>query len=142
MLIYHFEVLPQQSHKWIILRYTLHAKQTKGRQFQPIRRSHVTRDCFCHVFFRDVTTDFRRNGHSKNRLICDCAGEATHAITTLLSNSLLKILKIDDGALLSRKKVVSGCPNEARSTSESSIIVTILNYAVLHSCLKKPYIFQ
>ena len=25
-------------------------------------------------FFRDMTTDFRGNGYSKNRLICDCAG--------------------------------------------------------------------
>ena len=37
----------------------------------------------------DVTTDFRGNGYSKNRLICDCAGEPTDLITTLLSNSLL-----------------------------------------------------
>ena len=42
--------------------------------------------CF---FFRDMTTDFRGNGYSKNRLICDCSGEATHAIKTLLSNPLL-----------------------------------------------------
>ena len=36
-----------------------------------------------------MTTDFRRDGYSKNRLICDCAGEPTHAITTLLPNSIL-----------------------------------------------------
>ena len=40
-------------------------------------------------FFRAMTIDFRGNGYSKNRLICDCAGETIHAITTLLSNSLL-----------------------------------------------------
>ena len=34
--------------------------------------------------------DFRGNGCSKNKqLICDCAGQPTHAITTLLSNSHL-----------------------------------------------------
>ena len=43
-------------------------------------------------FFRDMTTDFRENGYSKNRLICDCAGEPTHAIIALLSNSLLILL--------------------------------------------------
>ena len=37
----------------------------------------------------DITPDIRRNGYSKNRLICDCAGDPTHAITTLLSYSLL-----------------------------------------------------
>ena len=36
-----------------------------------------------------MTTDIRGNGYSKNSLICDCAGKPTHAITTLLSNSLL-----------------------------------------------------
>ena len=41
-------------------------------------------------FFSDMmTTDFRSNGYSTNRLICDCAGEPTHAITTLLSNSFV-----------------------------------------------------
>ena len=43
-----------------------------------------------------MTTDFRGNGYSKNRLICDCAGEPTHAITTLLSNSLLVRVKVSD----------------------------------------------
>ena len=42
-----------------------------------------------------MTTDFRGNGYSKNRLICDCAGESTHAITTLLSNSLLSLHRIE-----------------------------------------------
>ena len=41
------------------------------------------------MFVGDMTTDFRGNGYSKNRLICDSAEEPTHAITTLLSNSLL-----------------------------------------------------
>ena len=36
-----------------------------------------------------MTADFRGNGYFKNKLIFDCAGEHTHAITTLLSNSLL-----------------------------------------------------
>ena len=47
-------------------------------------------------FVRDMTTDFRGNGYSKNRLIYDCAGEATHVVTTLLSNALLleKLLAI------------------------------------------------
>ena len=40
------------------------------------------------IFFRDMTTDFRRNRYSKNRLICECAGELTHAIAELSSNSL------------------------------------------------------
>ena len=41
-------------------------------------------------FFGDMTTDFRGNGYSKNRLIAgDCVGEPTHAITTTLSNSLV-----------------------------------------------------
>ena len=35
-----------------------------------------------------MTTDFPGKGYSKNRLICDCAGEPIHVITTLLSNSL------------------------------------------------------
>ena len=36
-------------------------------------------------FSRDMTIDFRGNGYSKNRLICDCDGEPTHAITALLA---------------------------------------------------------
>ena len=40
------------------------------------------------ILFRDMTTDFRENRYSKNSLICDCVGESTHAITTLLSISL------------------------------------------------------
>ena len=36
-----------------------------------------------------MTTDFRGNGYSKNILICDCATEPTHGITTFLSYSLL-----------------------------------------------------
>ena len=38
-----------------------------------------------------VTTDFRGNGYSKNTLICDCTGELTHAMTTILSNSFLDL---------------------------------------------------
>ena len=45
-------------------------------------------------FFMDMTTDFARNGYSKNRLICHSAGEPTHAITALLSNSLLSLMKL------------------------------------------------
>ena len=41
-----------------------------------------------------MTTDFRGNGYSKNRIICDCAGEPTHAITTLLSNSILVLFML------------------------------------------------
>ena len=34
VLSYHFAALPQHSRKWIfVFRYTLRAKQTKGRQF-------------------------------------------------------------------------------------------------------------
>ena len=32
----------------------------------------------------DMTTDFRWNWYPKNRLIFNCAGEPTHAITTSL----------------------------------------------------------
>ena len=54
--------------------------------------SRVNAFSFFFFFFRDMTTDFRGNGYSKNRLICDCDGEPTHAITALLAilaNSLL-----------------------------------------------------
>ena len=46
------------------------------------------------MFFMDATTDFRGNGYSKNRLICDCVGEPTHVTTTPLSNSLLTLLML------------------------------------------------
>ena len=39
----------------------------------------VLRDCLCHVFFRAMTTDFCVNEYSKNKLICDFAGEPTYA---------------------------------------------------------------
>ena len=40
------------------------------------------------AMFLQVHDNYFR-GYSKTRVICDCAGEPTHAITTLLSNSLL-----------------------------------------------------
>ena len=56
--------------------------------------SRVTASAMCfqrpdNCFLRDMTTDCRGKGYSKNRFICDCAGEPTHAITTVSSNSLL-----------------------------------------------------
>ena len=56
--------------------------------------SRVTASAMCfqrpeNCFLRDMITDCRGKGYSKNRFICDCAGEPTHAITTLSSNSLL-----------------------------------------------------
>ena len=42
------------------------------------------------MFFQpDKTTDFCGNGYPKNIVICDCAGEPTHAIRTLLCNTYL-----------------------------------------------------
>ena len=46
-----------------------------------------------------MTTDFCGNGYSKNRLICDCAGEPT----ILLPNSLLHLANNIDGFQLRDK---------------------------------------
>ena len=80
------------------------------------RRSHVTRDCYCHVVFRDMTTDFCWNWYSKNRLICDCAGQPTHAITTLLSNSL------------SWKSISTGKCTESLGRGKNSTRITIKDW--------------
>ena len=71
---------------------TLYArKQTKSRHFNQSGEamSGVTGSG---IFFRDTTTYFRGNEYFKNRVICDCAGELSHAITTLLSNSLAPLM--------------------------------------------------
>ena len=46
------------------------------------------------MFLQGHDSWFCENGYSKNTLIWDCVGEHTHAITTLLSNSLSPLRKV------------------------------------------------
>ena len=67
-------LFPAQSQLDLFLDTLNARKQTKGRHFNQSGEA--------------MSRVKGGNGYSKNTLICDCAGEPTHAITTLLSNSL------------------------------------------------------
>ena len=73
-----------------LVKYTLR-ETNKGPPILIYQKKPCHAGLLLPCFLRDMTTDFRRNGYSKNGLVCDCAGEPTHAITTLLSNSLLPL---------------------------------------------------